>query len=125
MSASSPHALSAAFASAINARDVEGALELWIEDAAILGPDGQAVRGRDAIADALHALVDNGANVQVEVAELFIAGDVALGMGTLTLSGSDSEGSPYTQQSRSVITYLRCPDGYWRVAIDAPWGLPS
>jgi uncharacterized protein (TIGR02246 family) len=125
MPAASPEDLSAAFAAAINARDVPAALELWSEDAAILTPDGQALRGRGAIGAALHALVDNGARVQVEVSELFTAGDVALATGTLTLSGSDGEGNLYTQRSQSVVTYLRGADGYWRVAIDAPWGLPS
>jgi uncharacterized protein (TIGR02246 family) len=122
MSASSPEALSAAFAHAINARDVEAALELWIEDAAILRPDGQTVRGLDAIATALHALVDNGANVKVEVSQLFSAGDVALATGTLTLSGSDAHGNPYTQQSRSVVIYCRGQDDRWRLGHRRPLG---
>ncbi len=121
----SPAALSSAFATAINARDVEGALALWIEDAAILRPDGQAVRGREAIGAALHALVDNGASIEIEVTELHAAGDVAMALGTLTLSGSDAEGNTYSQQSQSVVIYTRGNDGNWRVAIDAPWGLPS
>ena len=125
MSADSPEALSTAFAAAINSGDVEAALDLWIEDAAILRPDGQAVRGREAIGPALHALVDNGASVKVEVSELFTAGDVAVATGTLTLSGAGADGTPYTQTSQSVVVYSRGQDGRWRVAIDAPWGLPS
>ncbi|MHB8242841.1 MAG: YybH family protein [Solirubrobacteraceae bacterium] len=125
MSADSPEALSTAFAAAVNSGDVEAALELWIEDAAIVRPDGHAVRGREAIGPALHALVDNGASVKVEVSELFTGGDVALATGTLTLSGSGADGTPYTQTSQSVVVYSRGKDGRWRVAIDAPWGLPS
>lgn len=125
MSADSPETLSTAFAAAINSGDVEAALDLWIEDAAILRPDGQAVRGREAIGPALHALVDNGASVKVEVSELFTAGDIALATGTLTLSGAGADGAPYTQTSQSVVVYSRGQDGRWRVAIDAPWGLPG
>jgi len=125
MSASSPEALSAAFAEAINGRDVEAALELWGEDASIVRPDGQAIHGRAAIAAALHALIDNGASVQVEVSRLISSGGVALATGTLTLSGSDAEGNTYTQRSQSVVVYSRGHDGRWRVAIDAPWGLPT
>jgi uncharacterized protein (TIGR02246 family) len=125
VSPDSPAALSAAFATAINSRDVEAALALWIEDAAILRPDGQAVRGREAIGEALHALVDNGAGVEVDVAELYAAGDVAVAVGTLTIKGTDSEGAPYEQRSQSVVIYARGADGDWRLAIDAPWGLPS
>jgi uncharacterized protein (TIGR02246 family) len=125
VSPDSPAALSAAFAAAINARDVEGALALWIEDAAILRPDGETVRGREAIGAALHALVDNGVSVEVDVAELYAAGDVALAVGTLTINGTDGDGRPYSQRSQSVVIYTRGSDGEWRLAIDAPWGLPS
>jgi uncharacterized protein (TIGR02246 family) len=125
MSPDSPAALSAAFATAINGRDVEAALALWIEDAAILRPDGEAVRGREAIGETLHALVDNGASVEVDVAELYAAGDVAVAVGTLTIKGTDAAGAPYEQRSQSVVIYARGADGEWRLAIDAPWGLPS
>ncbi len=125
MSADSPEALSTAFAAAINSGDVEAALDLWIEDAAIVRPDGQAVRGREAIGPVLHALVDNGASVKVEVSELFTAGDVALATGTLTLSGVGADGTLHTHASQSVVAYSRGHDGRWRVALDAPWGLPS
>jgi uncharacterized protein (TIGR02246 family) len=125
VAADSPAALASAFAAAINAREVEKALALWIEDAAILGPDGQAIRGREAIGAALHALVDNGASVEIEVAEIHAAGDVAMALGTLTLKGSDAESNAYSHQSQSVVVYTRDADGGWRVAIDAPWGLPN
>jgi uncharacterized protein (TIGR02246 family) len=125
VSPDSPAALSAAFATAINARDIEAALALWIEDAAILRPDGQAVRGREAIGEALHALVDSGASVEVDVAELYAAGDVAVAVGTLTIKGTDAKGASYAQRSQSVVIYSRGADGDWRLAIDAPWGLPS
>lgn len=125
VAADSPAALSSAFAAAINARDVEAALELWVKDAAILSPDGQEIRGREAIGAALHALVDNGASVEIEVAEIHATGEVAMALGTLTLSGADAAGNAYSQQSRSVVIYTRGSDGGWRVAIDAPWGLPG
>ncbi len=125
VSADSPSVLSRDFAAAINARDVDAALALWIEDAAILSPDGQEVRGLQEIAAALHALVDNGASVEVQVSDLYTAGDVAMALGTLTLTGSDADGNAYSQQSQSVVVYTRGSDGAWRVAIDAPWGLPS
>ncbi|MBA3807676.1 MAG: SgcJ/EcaC family oxidoreductase [Solirubrobacterales bacterium] len=125
MPADSPAALSAAFAAAVNARDIDAALALWIEDAAIVSPDGQSIRGREAIGAALHALVENDASVEIDVAELYAAGDVALAVGSLTINGADAEGTPYSQQSQSLVIYARGADGAWRVAIDAPWGLPK
>ncbi len=124
MPASSPEALSEAFAAAINSRDVPAALELWMEDAAIVQADGQMLRGRDAIAGALQALVDNGVTLEILLANLFTAGGTAAAVGTLTINGTGADGQSFAQRSNSVVVYSRGPDG-WRLAIDAPWGLPQ
>lgn len=121
----SPEQLSAAFAAALAARDLETALGLWSKDAAIVTAAGETVRGREAIGAALRALIDNGARVEIELTRTIAAGDVAVGLGTLTLSGSAGDGSEYRQQSSSTVLYARGPDGRWRIALDAPWGLPA
>jgi uncharacterized protein (TIGR02246 family) len=121
---SSPEDLFEAFAATINARDVPAAAELWIEDATIVAADGTTMRGRDAIADALQALVDNGVKLDIEPGKVFIAGDVAVVLGTLTLNGTGADGQPFAQRSNSVVVYSRGPDG-WRIALDAPWGFPQ
>ena len=121
----SPAELSAAFAEALARRDVEGALELWVEDATILTATGETLRGREAIGAALRALVENGAQVGIELTRTVTAGAVALGLGTLTLSGTGADGERFCHQSSSAVIYSRITDGSWRVAIDAPWGLPG
>jgi uncharacterized protein (TIGR02246 family) len=121
----SPAELSEAFAEALARGDVEEALELWVEDATILTASGDAVQGREAIGAALRALVENGAEVEIELTRTVTAGDVALGLGTLTLRGTGADGQPFRHRSSSAVIYTRCPDGAWRVAIDAPWGLPG
>lgn len=121
----SPEALAAAFSMAINAGDVAAAMDLWIEDAAIIQPDGQMLRGEEAIGAALRALVENEVGVEIDVARVFATPDVAIAVGTLTMTGADADGRPFKQQSRSAVVYARDPQGFWRVAIDAPWGLPS
>jgi uncharacterized protein (TIGR02246 family) len=125
LTASSPEELSGCFAAALARGDVEGALDLWIEDAAIITAGGESVRGREAIGAALTALVANGTQVEIEVTGTHTAGDVALVTGSLTLSGTDADGAPFRQQSSSAVVYARGGDGRWRVAIDAPWGLPT
>jgi ketosteroid isomerase-like protein len=62
--------------------------------------------------------------MKIEVANVFVADDVAMVFGALTLSGTNGEHAPYSQRSNSVVIYRRGPDG-WRVAIDTPWGLPA
>ncbi len=124
MSARSPEQLSAEFAAAIEARDVPAALALWSEDAALIQADGNAIRGRAAIEPALRALVDNGVRLGIRLSRAFEAGDVAIGSGTLTISGLDERGRPFEHVSQSLVVYRRGVDGTWRIALDAPWGLP-
>lgn len=125
MPAETPAALLAAFLAAVNARDLDAAVELWREDAVIVQPDGQPLRGREAVAGALRALIDSRAEVHTEVTSIVEAGDVALVTGTLTLTAQNGDGPDgrFTSRSSSVVIYKRGPDG-WRIALDAPWGLP-
>jgi uncharacterized protein (TIGR02246 family) len=120
-----PEQLSAAFAAALGRGDIDAALEMWSEDAAIVDPNGEPVRGRAAIGAALRGLIDNGARVEIELTRTIAAGDVAVGVGTLTLSGNGHDGSRYRQRSSSTVIYRRGEDGRWRIALDAPWGLPA
>jgi uncharacterized protein (TIGR02246 family) len=124
VSIDTPQALAKAFVAAVSNGEVEAAVALWSEDAAIVQPDGQTVRGRRAIARALQTLVDQGVSMEIEIANVFATGDVATVVGTLTLNGSNGSGEPFAERSSSVVVYTRGPDG-WRIALDAPWGLPA
>jgi uncharacterized protein (TIGR02246 family) len=124
VSTSSPEALHDAFVRAINARDLASALELWAEDAAIVGPDGSGASGRAQIAGALQTLLDNDVTLHIDLTNLVAAGDVAVATGSLTVSGTGADGSAFSSRSSSVVVYTRAPDG-WRIALDAPWGLPT
>jgi uncharacterized protein (TIGR02246 family) len=122
--AASPAALSAAFAAAMKAGDLEGALALWHDDAAIVQPDGQLIGGRESIAAALRALIDNGIELTIELAAVYDAGETALGTGRLTMSASNGDGD-FEHSSDALVIYRRGGDGGWRIALDAPWGLPQ
>jgi uncharacterized protein (TIGR02246 family) len=119
-----PEGLAEAFAAAINAADAPGAAELWTDDATIVQPDGETVRGRPAVAAALQAIVDHGLRMEIDVSKVFVAGDVAIVVGALTLNGTNGDSEPFAQRSNSVVVYTRGADG-WQIAIDAPWGLPT
>jgi len=124
MSGESPESVSAAFAAALAARDLPAAVAMWLDDALMIQADGQATHGRDAIEAALGAVIDNDVDVDIRLARIYTAGDVAVGLGTLAISGRGGDGQAFEQRSQSVIVYARGTDGRWRLAIDAPWGLP-
>jgi uncharacterized protein (TIGR02246 family) len=121
VSASSPHEVSYQFADAINRGDLHAALALWAPGAAIVAADGGSVQGSEAIASVLGALIEHRTAVTIEVGSVYEAGAAAVATGTLTMTALDGS----SQRSRAVVVYERAPDGGWRLAIDAPWGLPS
>jgi uncharacterized protein (TIGR02246 family) len=126
MHANSPTALSASFAAAMRTGDLESAVALWHPDAAIIQPDGRLVSGREAVAAALKALIDNGVTLTIEIAAVYDAGETALGIGTLTMRASNGGGDgDFEHSSEALVIYRRDDDGGWRIALDAPWGLPA
>lgn len=125
MDGASPEDVPASIAAAVHAGDARRAAGLWTQDATLIAADGQVLKGAEAIAGALQGLVANGARLDIQLVRLFVAGDVALATGKLTVSVDDGDGASHSHTSDSVVVYRRGEDGVWRVAIDAPWGLPG
>jgi uncharacterized protein (TIGR02246 family) len=125
MSAAPPEETSREFVAAINAGDMRGGLELWSEDPSLIQPDGGLLRGRDAVETALAALVEHGVRMELELRSSFAAGDVALAAWALTITAAGPDGAPTRARSDALVVYRRDHDGRWRIALDAPWGLPG
>jgi len=120
--AASPTDLVGELAQAITNGDVDAALALWEPDACIVGPDGSALaRGSDALVGVLRAMIEHGTRFEADVLDVYTAGDLALVRGALRLTAPDGS----TQHSRSLVIHRRRADGSWRIALDAPWGLPN
>jgi SAM-dependent methyltransferase len=109
---SGPAETARAFAAAVNARDLDAALALWEDDAVIVAPDGTAT---DDVATAVATLIENGVTMDIGVERVHASGRTAVATGTLTMG--DASGA-------FVVVYARDSAGHWRIAIDAPWGLP-
>ena len=124
MAAPTPDELPRLFAEAVNAGDTRAAMELWTGDAAMVSFDGSVLEGEGAVEGAVQALIEAGTSIEIDVERVFNAGAVALALGTLTMRGTDAAGRPFEARSSSMAVYAR-QDGGWRVALDAPWGLPG
>lgn len=125
MRGGSPEDVPAALVDALHAGDAARAARLWTRDAKLIAADGQVLEGSEAITEAMQTFVASGARLTIELDRLFVSGDVALATGKLTVSIDSDVGASHSHTSDSVVVYTRGEDGVWRVAIDAPWGLPA
>jgi ketosteroid isomerase-like protein len=117
----SPDAVAEAFVAAINAGDLDAALELWLQDAVIVRGGGVALRGKDAIRGVLATLIDNGTQLAFESTAGYAAGAAAVRFGMLKMSAQAANGAGYEGVTRFLTVYARGEDG-WLIAIDAPAG---
>ena len=117
-------AVAEAFEAAIAERDLQAALDLWLEDAVFIPPGAAPLHGRDAIRGVLAGLIDGGATLSSETVGVYVAGGVALRAVRLRLTGHDPDGEPFETVTDGVTVYALTEAG-WRIAIDAPAGLKN
>ena len=120
MEASSPEEVAEAFAAALTRHDLDAALSMWSEDAVIVAADGSLVEGLAAIRRGVAGAAQQRGRGQDRGHASLQGRGIALATGSLTLSGDGFE-----QRSDSTVVYARDADGHWRIALDAPWGLPQ
>jgi ketosteroid isomerase-like protein len=108
-------ALRGEYVSAVNARDIDRASDLYTSDALAMLDDGM-VRGAQAIGRRLTGLT-SGASVTLVPQRISSAGNVASETGTFTetLSGPNGVSSV---EGVYVTIYSRIPNGGWRIALE-------
>ena len=112
------------FEERFNAGDVDGMLELYESEAALIPqPGSAALHGKEALRRALGGLLATGAKLELKESRVIQAGDVALMIHDGHLAGGTApDGSAIDMTSRSSDVVRRQPDGTWRIVIDNPWG---
>jgi uncharacterized protein (TIGR02246 family) len=124
MSGASPDDAARAFVAALNSRDLDAALELWVDDAVLLPAGGAPVEGKEAIRATLAALIETAAELRIDSSRTYVAGNNAVRTGRLMLIGQSADRSAAEVITHFVTVYARSGDG-WRIVFDAPAGLPS
>jgi ketosteroid isomerase-like protein len=107
---SRPADVSHRFAEAINAGDLDGALECWSAAAVIAAADGSEVRGHTALAQRFRQLIAMGAHLQISVSNEICTelGATARTRMTMTLAGNDG---PAVIEVSAVVAYVSAPTG--------------
>lgn len=113
--------MAAEFERAVEANDVEAVVAQYTEDAVVLAPGSEMVRGRDGIRAMYTEWLTNDPDAvidltteSVEVAE---SGDLAYEVGTARVSGTGPDGQPYEDAGKYVVVF-RNVGGEWKVEAD-------
>ncbi len=109
------------FSKAAAAKDVEGALSFFAEDATLIPPNAPIVTGEDAIRKWLSEMVETpgfAVSWQTTRAEVSRSGDLGYTLATFELTMNDPDGNPVTDRGQDFHVWKKQPDGSWKVVID-------
>ena len=121
MTTQSPEQLGLLFAERIGAGDLKGLLELYEEEATLVGPDGETGSGKEAICERLQGLLALAPEIEAGESRAILAGDVALlsSRWRMTFPAGD-DGGQAGFEAKSTEVARRQTDGSWRYVIDDP-----
>jgi ketosteroid isomerase-like protein len=117
--AASPRLACAALKRALGDGDIDAAAGCFAPDACLIAPDGTAVHGEGAIRTRLAELIASSAEIEIELAGVLAAGDIALAHERWSFRSEEAQGS--SEASHPTLV-LRRVGAEWKLAIAAPWG---
>jgi uncharacterized protein (TIGR02246 family) len=101
---------------AFNAKDVAKVASMYTDDAVVMPPNHEAVRGRANIEAFFKEM--EGANLTLTPFESATSGSTAYEAGTYQMSMTPKTGPPTTDKGKYVVVLKRGSDGQWRLAFD-------
>ncbi len=121
VAAERPEDLPRLFAELVGGRDLDGLIELYEQKATLVGPDGRAADGCEAIRAQLRDLLAMVPSIEPGESRVLLADDIALLSSRWRLTfpiGTDGTRSGFEAFSTEVAR--RQADGHWRYLIDDP-----
>lgn len=97
-----------------NAGDMDGLIALYTDDARLLPPNGEMVRGHEAIRADFAAMREAGLSGALRTVEATTAGDLGHRVGTYTLTAPDGT---EVDRGKYIETWRRI-DGEWKIDND-------
>jgi uncharacterized protein (TIGR02246 family) len=105
---------------AVNARDLEGALALYHPEGTFVPERGRLAIGIEAIRAAWTELFKSKPTLTIRH-ETVESDGLALYSTKWTLSVTGPDGSPVNMAGKGGVVLRRQPDGQWLIAIENPW----
>jgi ketosteroid isomerase-like protein len=117
-----PEDLHPALGEAYNAGDLEAMLSLYDPKAVFVIKPGRVTKNPAELRAALQHVVALRGRLSIKPGTFTRFDDLVLVLGTFTLVGSRSDGTPFERTSRFADVLHHQPDGSWLIAIDNPYG---
>jgi uncharacterized protein (TIGR02246 family) len=109
----------AAFLAALAAGDAKAAASVYAEDARLLAPGAEPMRGRDTIEAFWRAGLEAGlAALAFEPSEVEGGERLAYELGRYELRLRPAEGGTVVERGRYLLVHARREDGAWRRAVE-------
>jgi uncharacterized protein (TIGR02246 family) len=112
-----------AWSKAAGDKDPAKMASFYAENAVVMAPGMAAVKGRDAIQQALTGMMQDPnfalsfAPTKIVVAK---AGDQAYELGDFSMTSSDKKKKPVTLKATYVVVWGKQMDGSWKALVDSP-----
>jgi uncharacterized protein (TIGR02246 family) len=122
MAATTPEQIHRLFEEAFNAGDLDGLMELYESDAALIAQPGSVAHGVEQARTALQGFLALKGRITLDTKLVFTVGDLAYLSNTWSLSGTGPDGNPVSLGATTAEVARRQVDGSWRYVIDNAWG---
>ena len=107
------------FVEAINQGDASAAAALYADDAILMPPNSEMIKGRSAIQEFWHTSIQMGIkNVNTTVVDIQVSGDLAYRIGKYTLTVQPQDHPPVTDSGKFLDIWKRQADGSWKIQVD-------
>jgi uncharacterized protein (TIGR02246 family) len=122
MPATTPEQVHRLFEEVFNAGDLDGLMELYEPDAALIAQPGSVARGGEQARAALQGFLALKGRIKLDTKLVVTVGDLAYLSNTWSLRGTGPDGNPVVLGVTTAEVARRQPDGRWRYVIDNAWG---
>jgi len=117
-----PEHIHTLFRERFRAKDLDGLLALYEDDAVFLTAPSPILTGKAAIREALTGFLAIEGRFELETRYVARCGDIALLSNAWHLTGTAPDGSPVDMRGQTAEVVRRQPDGRWLYIIDHPFG---
>jgi uncharacterized protein (TIGR02246 family) len=109
----------AKFMEAFNQGDSAAVAALYTEDATVMPPNSDMIRGRHGIQDFWLAGIQGGLkDLSLTTVDVSAGGDTAYEIGTFSLTAQPKGQEPVRTSGKYVVVWHRSPDSSWKLHVD-------